>query len=95
MELDPTSDELQKPMEQGTLKSSRLYSCPKAGSTASNSFLRDIYVSCFLKSPVMETPQSIKVIPSGASDVFPLPRFKPAAVHREHDRFILSFFALM
>jgi len=70
MELGPTSDELQKHTEQGTLKSPRLYSCPKAGSTASNLFLRDIYPSYVLKSPVMETPQSIKVIPSRASDIF-------------------------
>ena len=54
---------------RGLLKSPRLHCCPKAGSTASNPFLRDIYLSCFLKSPVMETPQSTKVIPSSASDV--------------------------
>lgn len=59
-------------MKQGSLKSFRLYSCCKAGSTASNPFLKDTYLSCFLKSPVMETPQSIKVIPSSASAIFPL-----------------------
>lgn len=70
MELDPTSGELQRHMERDSLKSPRLYACPKAESAASNPFLGDIYLSCFLKSPVMETPQSIKVIPSSASDVF-------------------------
>lgn len=53
-----------------SLKSSRLHSCPKTGSTASNPFLRDIYLSCVLKSPGIETPQSIKVIPYSASDAF-------------------------
>lgn len=72
MEVDPTSAEVLKHTKQGSLKSFRLYSCCKAGSTASNPFLKDIYLSCFLKSPLMETPQSIKVIPSSASAIFPL-----------------------
>lgn len=46
-----------------SLKSSKLNSWPTGGSTASNPFLRDICLSCFLRSPVMEPPQSINSNP--------------------------------
>lgn len=52
-----------------SMKSSRLYSCPKTRSTAPKPFQRYIYRSHFFKSPVIETPQFIKVIPSSPSSV--------------------------
>lgn len=72
MEQDSTSDEqLLGPYETGVLWSH--LGCTLALSldqTAANPFLSNL--SCFLKSPVKDTPHSIKVIAASASAISPM-----------------------